>query len=209
MFQDQIKQMRADIHSYLDTLEQNIIQALNDTEDKIQSKINKLLKQLSKHSKAIEGLQSDIIAVKEYASDLQTFLGRKVIEEEVKNEEENIMALSDDGCLQQLNLRYNINSKIKDILSTLTTFGSVFIEVRPPSIVIKTMKSEQAQIMSFIQYPSVKSINDIKLTLHTTFNIPKKKGNTGITGCIVCPNGKMIFAIISTGNSLHLMRTEH
>jgi hypothetical protein len=47
--------------------------------------------------------------------------------------------------------------------------------------------------MSVIQHPSVKSINDIKLTLHTTFNIPNGKDVTLITGCIVCPNGKIIF----------------
>jgi hypothetical protein len=44
-------------------------------EDTIKSKIDKLLKPLSKNLKTVEGLQSDIIAAKEYASDLQTFLG--------------------------------------------------------------------------------------------------------------------------------------
>jgi DNA-binding beta-propeller fold protein YncE len=185
--------MRVKINSHLDTLEQNILQKLDDTEDKIKSKIDNLLKQLSKNSKTVEGLQSDIRAVKEYASDLQTFLGSKAIEEEAKKEEEYLMALSEDGCLQQLYLRYNINTKIKDILSTITTFGSVSIETSPPSVVIKTMKAKQAQIMSVIQHPSVKSINDIKLTLHTTFDISKVKGNNNITGCIVSPNGKMIF----------------
>jgi hypothetical protein len=41
--------------------------------------------------------------------------------------------------------------------------------------------------------PSVKSINDIKLTLHTTFNILKGKGNNVITGSFVSPYGKMIY----------------
>jgi hypothetical protein len=31
------------------------------------------------------------------------------------------------------------------------------------------------------------------MILHTTYNIPKRKGGTGITGCIVCPNVIMIF----------------
>jgi hypothetical protein len=53
-------------------------------------------------------------------------------------------------------LRYNINAKIKDILSTLKTFGPVFIGASPPSVVIKTMKAKQAQIMSVLQYPYVK-----------------------------------------------------
>jgi hypothetical protein len=54
------------------------------------------------------------------------------------------------------------------------------------------MKANQAQIMSVIQPPSVKSINDIKLILHNTFDFPKGKNNTYITGCIACPNGKVI-----------------
>jgi len=152
-----------------------------------------VLTHLSKNSKTVEGLQSDIIAVKEYTSDLQTFLGSKTIEEEVKKEEEYLMALSEDECLQQLDLKYNISTKIKDILSIITTFGSVSIETSPPSVVIKTMKDKQVQRMSAMQPPSVKSINDIKLTLHTAFNIPKGKGNNAITGCIVCPNDKMMF----------------
>jgi DNA repair exonuclease SbcCD ATPase subunit len=75
VFQDQIKQMRVKINSHLDTLEHTILQELDDSEDKIKSKIDKLLQQLSKNSKSVEGLQNDIIAVKEYASDLQALLG--------------------------------------------------------------------------------------------------------------------------------------
>ena len=104
------------------------------------------------------------------------------------------MTLSEDAYLQQLNIRYNINTKIKDILFTITTFGSVSIENSSPLVVIKTMKVDKAQIMSVIQHPSEKSINDSKLTLHTAFNIPKRQGRISITGCIFCPTGKLIFA---------------
>jgi hypothetical protein len=76
------------------------------------------------------------------------------------------MVLSEDGWLQQLTLRYNINTNINDILCNITTFGSVSIETSPPSILIKTVNAEQAHIMSVIQHPSVKSINDINV-VHT------------------------------------------
>jgi DNA-binding beta-propeller fold protein YncE len=184
--------MRVKINSHLDILERNILKKLDNAEDKIKSKIDNLLKQLSEESKTVEGIQRDIIAVKEYASDLQTFIGSKAIEEQVKKEEKYIMALSEDGCLQQLNLKCSIGKKIKDIMSTMTSFGSVSIKTSPPLVVIKTMKSKQAQIMSVIQPPSVKSINDIKLTLHNTFDILKGKNAINIKGCIVSPNGKMI-----------------
>jgi hypothetical protein len=78
-------------------------------------------------------------------------------------------------------------------LSIITTFGSVSIETSPPGVVIQQIKDKQAQIMSAIQHPSVKAINDIKTTLHTTFNIPNGNYDTCITGCIVCSNGRMIF----------------
>ena len=83
-------------------------------------------------------MQRDITTIKEYASDLQTFLGSKEIEEEVKKEEKYILALSEDGCLQQLSLKCTIEKKIKDIMSTMSSFGSVSIETSPSSVVIKT-----------------------------------------------------------------------
>jgi hypothetical protein len=42
IFREQIKQMRVTINSHLITLEQNILQDLDDTEDKIKSKIDNL-----------------------------------------------------------------------------------------------------------------------------------------------------------------------
>jgi hypothetical protein len=186
--------MRVKINSHLDTLEQNILKDLDYAEVKIKSKIDNLLKQLSEQSKTVEGIQRDIAAVKEYTSDLQTFLRSKAIEVEVKKEEKYIMDLSEDGCLQQPNMKCRIDEKIKDIMLTMTSPGSVSIDTSPPSVVIKTMKAKQAHIMSVMQPRSVKSINGIKLTLHNTFYIPKVNYTINITGCIVSPNGKMIFA---------------
>ena len=56
--------MRVKINSHLDTLKQNILKELDDVEDKIKSKIDNLLKQLSEESKTLEGIQRDITAIK-------------------------------------------------------------------------------------------------------------------------------------------------
>ena len=68
---------------------------------------------------------------------------------------------------------------------TMTSFESVSIDTRPPSVVIKTMEAKQANVMSVMQPRSVKSINGIKITLHNTFYIPKVNYAINITGCIV------------------------
>jgi hypothetical protein len=102
---------------------------------------------------SIEGLQRDIVAVKECASDLQALLGSKVIEEEAQKEEEYLMALlSDDEYLQQFNLRYTIISLIDftdgccitdiicactaSIVLTTTDGGLVSIDTDPNVVIV-------------------------------------------------------------------------
>jgi outer membrane protein assembly factor BamB len=77
-------------------------------------------------------------------------------------------------------------------MSTIATFGSVAIETSPQRAVLKTEKNKQAQIMSVVEPPSLHSINDIKLTLYSNIKIPKKISNRS-RGCVICPNGKMLF----------------
>ena len=69
--------MRVKINSHLDTQEQNTLQELDDAENKIKSNIDNLLQLLSKNAKTVEGLQRNIITVKEYASDLPLSLRLK------------------------------------------------------------------------------------------------------------------------------------
>ena len=91
------------------------------------------------------------MALKEYSSDLQTFLGSKAIEVEVEKQEKFVESLSEDGSLKQLNIKCSIENKIFDLVSTITTFGSVAIETGPQTAVLKTEKSKQAQIMSVVE----------------------------------------------------------
>ena len=101
-------------------------------------------------------------------------------------------SLSEDGSLKQLNIKCSIDNKILDLMSTITTFGSVAKETGPQTAVLKTEKSKQAQIMSVVEPPTLHSINDIKLTLYSNINIPKEISNRS-RGCVICPNGKMLF----------------
>jgi DNA-binding beta-propeller fold protein YncE len=128
------------------------------------------------------------LALKEYASDLQTFLGSKSIEVEVEKQEKFMESLSENGSLKQLNIKCSIDNKILDLVSTITTFGSVAIETGSQTAVLKTEKSKQAQIMSVVEPP----INDIKLTLYSNIKIPKEISHKS-RGCVICPNGKMLF----------------
>jgi hypothetical protein len=165
---------------------------LIDVEENVNLQIENLLTELSKRSDKINEIQGTILALKEYASDLQTFLGSKSIEVEVEKQERFVESLSEDGSLKQLNIKCSIDNKILDFVSTITTFGSVAIETGSQTAVLKTEKSKQAQIMSVVEPPSLHSIHDIKLTLYSNIKIPKEISNSS-RGCVICPNGKMLF----------------
>jgi hypothetical protein len=102
---------------------------LIDVEENVKLQIENLLTELSKRSVTINENQCTTLALKEYASDLQTFLGSKSIEVEVEKQEKFMESLSENGSLKQLNIKCSIDNKILDLVSTITTFGSVAIEV--------------------------------------------------------------------------------
>jgi DNA-binding beta-propeller fold protein YncE len=191
-YSDEIKQIRVKMNSHLDTIEQRIMGELIDVEENVKLQIENLLTELSKRSDTINEIQCTLLALKEYASDLQTFLGSKSIEVEVEKQEKFVESLSENGSLKQLNIKCSIDNKILDLVSTITTFGSVAIETGSQTAVLKTEKSKQAQIMSVVEPPSLHSINDIKLTLYSNIKIPKEISHKS-RGCVICPNGKMLF----------------
>jgi hypothetical protein len=99
-YSDEIKQIRVKINSHLDTIEQRIMGELIDVEENVKLQIENLLSKLSKRSDTIKEIQGTILALTEYASDLQTFLGSKSIEVEVEKQEKYVESLSEDGSLK-------------------------------------------------------------------------------------------------------------
>jgi hypothetical protein len=136
-------------------MEQRIMGELVDVEENVKLQIENILTELSKRTDTINEIQGTILALKEYASDLQTFLRSKSIEVEVEKQEKFMESLSEDGSLKQLNIKCSIDNKILDSMSTITTFGSVVIETGSQTAVLKTEKSKQAQIISVVEPPSL------------------------------------------------------
>ena len=206
-YSDEIKQIRVKINSHLDTIEQRIMGDLIDVEENVKLQIEQLLTDLSKRSDTINEIQGTLLALKEYVSDLQTFLGSKSIEVEVEKQEKIVESLSEDGSLKQLNIKCSIDNNILDLVSTITTFGSVAIETGSQTAVLLTEKSKYAQIMSVAEPPSLHSINDIKLTLYSKVNIPIELSNS-MTGCVICPNGKMLLTDKSSKQNLVILNND-
>ncbi|XP_071168982.1 protein wech-like [Mytilus edulis] len=170
-FHDEIKQVRYKINEHLDTLEQRLLQDLYSAEKKVKSQLEELLAKLAENTEKVISMEKNISAIKEYASDLQAFLGSKMFETEIQKHETFLQSLFDDGSLQMIDIHCKIEDKITDVLSTVTSLGSISIESTSPLVSIKTGKEIQAQTKS------IASISDITMTLQSKFQF------NCITGC--------------------------
>jgi hypothetical protein len=61
--------------------------------------------------------------------------------------------------------------------------------------------------MSVVEPPSLHSINDIKLTLYSNIKIPKEISHSS-RGCVICPNGKMLFTDNSSKQNLVILNND-
>ncbi|CAC5373367.1 unnamed protein product [Mytilus coruscus] len=188
-FQTDIKEIRDKINKHLVKLEQELKQNIQAAEQKAKSQLDGLLSKISDHGKTIDKLQKNISATKNFATELQTFLGGKMFEAEIQKEEKFIQSLIEDGDLQQINLQCRIDDKMSDILS-MTKIGEISVITKQPTISMTTERDKQAQQM----VPTIpKTINDINPTLLTRFEISNRVKKLGITGCTVMPTRKMVF----------------
>ncbi|CAG2204791.1 unnamed protein product [Mytilus edulis] len=191
-FYNEIKHIREKLNSHLDLLVKQIVVDLNSAEQEIKSKTETLMSQLSEKINTIESLQTSMSSVKEYATDLQTFLGSKSLESEIQREEIVFQSLIDDDSFHQTNLKSSISEKILDLLTTVKAFGSVSIETSKPSIVLKTDKEKQAQILSFVPHP-FQSIENINISFKS--NLSFTTGNQfNLRGFSVSHNGLMVLS---------------
>ncbi|VDI04289.1 Hypothetical predicted protein [Mytilus galloprovincialis] len=184
-FHDEMKQVRNKINEHLNTLEKRILQELSAAETKVKSQIEDLLGKIAKNTEHINSMENNISAVKDYASDLQAFLGSKMFETEIQKYETFLQSLFDDGSLQKIDINCKIEDKISDVLATVTSLGSISIESSSPLVVLKTRKEIQTQTRSLPRVPP-SSVNDITMTLQS-----KLKFNL-ITGCSISSTGDII-----------------
>ncbi|CAG2212426.1 unnamed protein product [Mytilus edulis] len=111
----------------------------------------------------VRDLQNNIVAMKNHATDLQTFLASKKLEERAMLEEKYLQSiLIDSNSLKCLNLKCSISDNIMHI-PAIKSFGSISTHVSASSAVLTTEKDKQAQILLLTSMAN-KSIGDIQET---------------------------------------------
>ncbi|CAC5395474.1 unnamed protein product [Mytilus coruscus] len=149
----EIQQTRIKINCHLDQVQEDLMKELNTKMERERKKIEDLLTTLEKKREEIEEYKRTITNIKQHASDLQTFLAIKQIENNVSNEERFLEILTTSESLKQILL----SLKDKGVFQKISNFkfiGQIEVEMRPIEVVMTRMKGKQAQLeVSALKYP--------------------------------------------------------
>lgn len=199
-FEKEVQETRAKIDKYLDKLQDDILKDLKTREEEESNKIRRLLKELLDKEKQIIEHQADIANLKQYASELQTFLALQHIENDVLADEEYIQSMIKRDGVNQIDLSCKIDKSLHGIISSIQKFGDVTVRADSCNISIQKHKEKQAQMMVTV---TPKTIDSLTPTPLQSFDTNLKSVN----GCTLLPDCRMMFAC-STSQILRMLKID-
>ncbi|XP_071150317.1 uncharacterized protein [Mytilus edulis] len=182
----EIRQRRAEINKRLDYLEKQIIKDLDEKACQNCESIQNVLSSVKEKEIIISKCQENFQKMKQYASDLQTFLGMNEIGVKVYENEQYLQSMKEAKRLEQLELEWTVDPFVETILKSFKNFGSIEMRTQTSSIEFTRAKNKQAQLQVVT---TKKTIDDVKLILQ------KKITTDGmdIRGCCMSAEGDMLY----------------
>lgn len=174
----EVKTVRKEINKLLDKLEKDIDEKKNECREKIK----KITSKLNKRETETVKCRTIVDDIKQNATNLQTFVILKDIEEIITEKEQylqtgidNVEVVVDTGLLNIMNIVHD--------LKTIGTFD------------IKTHKRFVSQELSTVTnklFLKCERIDNISLSLRKEISI-SQSNSTCIRGCCISPNGQFLF----------------
>ncbi|XP_052059493.1 uncharacterized protein LOC127700067 [Mytilus californianus] len=183
----EIQKAKTSINNHLDKLLQAVLRNLDATEETENKKILQLLSEVERKEKEIEKFQAGLANIKQYASELQTFLAAKEMERDLAKKENFVQSIIKSGTLNHSQISWKIETILQNIAIDIESFGEIIVVNEPNKLMINRQKDQQAQQM--IAAPVPKSIDNLTLALRKIVNT----NADDVRGCTILPNGRMMF----------------
>jgi hypothetical protein len=189
IIENQIQELRTKINNHLDRLQENLMTELDEAEIQVTEETRELLVSLEEKQKELTEHQTNIVNMKKYASDLQTFIAVKQIEKQVETQDTCLQSIVNSDSLNQTKLTYKIDTGLKNITTSIQKFAEVVVESKPCEMVFVRSKDKQAQMMVSELSPPM-SVENIQLNIKQNINTK----SSSIRGCSLLPGGRMVFS---------------
>ena len=191
IIENEIRDVRTKMNNHLNKLQEDLMNELTEVEKQITEETRDLMLSLHGKQKELTEYQMNIVNIKKYASDLQTYLAVKQIEKEVETHDTCLQSILNSDSLNQTKLSYKIDNGMKT--NSIQKFGKVVVESQPCELTFARKKDKQAQMMIADLSPPM-SVENMQLDLKQKINT---KGSR-IRGCSFLPDSRMAFSCFST-----------
>ncbi|CAG2212220.1 unnamed protein product [Mytilus edulis] len=178
--------MRLLVNNHFDKLEKKLKLEIEETVKQTTEKIRKTILLVHEIEKKIYENTADLKDIRSYASELQTFLGMKEMQNRITENEKSMQSLLDDGLLQKIIINSAVETHIGNCISEIKVFGSVEILTNQERLSLKKTKNKQAQLLAVQKQQSIQDI-----TLNREETLTSDYSGT-IRGCCVTPENQLL-----------------
>ncbi|XP_063396945.1 uncharacterized protein LOC134681306 [Mytilus trossulus] len=197
----EIKETRILINDHLDKLQESLLKELYAAEEKENKKISCLISSIQEKEMEITEYLTNFDKIKQHASDLQTFVAMKHIQQDVSKNEQFIESMLKEDKTNNVTLSFEKENTFENLPTALNKMGTIILDTRSSNTTLIIRKNKQAQII--VPTTHVPTVDDLKLTLRQTI----KTIGENITGCSLLPDGRMIFSCYFSGQ-INVMKTD-
>ncbi|CAC5410602.1 unnamed protein product [Mytilus coruscus] len=183
----QIQVIRFKIDTHLNQIQKKLVDELQEVEETESRKVSQLVKTLEEKENNLTKYQNSIANIKHHASDLQTFMSIKQIEQDLANEEEFTQSCLVGDKVGTRVITLKIDENVETIMKNVQIFGEIAVVLKPTKAALRERKTKQAQII--ILKKQTKTIDNITARLQDTIQTTLKN----VTGCCILPDGRMTF----------------
>jgi hypothetical protein len=186
LIENEIRELREKINNHFDKLQEDLLNELTEAVTIVTRQTSELMVSLDEKQKELSEYKTNMVHINQYASNLQTFLALKQIGSDVEAQDTCLHALVNSDSLKQTQISCNIDTSLKNLTTSIQSFGEVVVESKSCELTLVRKKDKQAQIM-VAHLPSM-SVDNINLKLTQKVNTKIED----VIGCSLLPDGRMV-----------------
>ena len=199
--QKEIQDTRQNINKKLDELEQDILDELSSIYTKHNSEIEELITDLKSRKQRVDESECVLSAIKQYATEFQTYLSIRDMTREAQEEENYLQSLRDNQKLVRYDIRFI--KEVYVIENKSKFFGKLEFEIRNEDVAFIRKTDNEAQIFNTRRRREVGNVTMSKIL---SFKVPPKEENE-VWDCLVSDDG--LFIVTNCGNKcLHIFESD-
>ncbi|CAC5393404.1 unnamed protein product [Mytilus coruscus] len=185
---DEIRTTREAINSYLDQLEKDLSNKMQETFTSKELELQHLLADLELRKTRVNEMHANVNIIRDAASNFQTFMSIPEYIKPAHSEEIALQSLCETEFFNWNSISVNPTS-IQAIKNNLTSFGTMRIKRKASNLSMKVQKSRQAQLTATGFFSKTIETMEFKEVYQNQI-----QDRPDILDCGILPNGELLFS---------------